>query len=234
MREHRITVVGPLPGNPTHQHRRGEGFARDNFRIDFDRQQVTCPPQGQVSAGWHGPYPTSSPTAAPLIMACFTRSRCKPCPARTKCTTARDAGRNVGFPPRALRTAVTQPRRAAGPGLAQALRSPVRHRGHHQRVRARPRHAPLSLPRAGQGPSTTRPHRRRRQHRTPQPTVFGRTSTPTAADRLPELPRSTRHPAPPFLASRKLTKATKIPDRVKLGLSFGKRGLSVEAWTPTS
>lgn len=33
-REHWFTVVGPLPGNPTHQHRRGEGYARD----DFDRQ----------------------------------------------------------------------------------------------------------------------------------------------------------------------------------------------------
>ncbi|MFF7994607.1 IS1182 family transposase [Kitasatospora xanthocidica] len=100
-REHRITVVGPLPGNPTHQHRRGEGFARDDFRIDFDRLEVTCP-QGQVSRGWHGPYPTSSPTAAPLIVARFTKSQCQPCPVRAKCTTSRDAARNVGFPPREL------------------------------------------------------------------------------------------------------------------------------------
>ncbi|MFI0108079.1 hypothetical protein ACH4NW_06895 [Streptomyces globisporus] len=53
-REHQVTVSGPLKSNPTRQHRRGEGFARDDFHIDFDRQQVTCP-QGQVSAGWHGP-----------------------------------------------------------------------------------------------------------------------------------------------------------------------------------
>ncbi|GAB7183556.1 hypothetical protein ATKI12_3387 [Kitasatospora sp. Ki12] len=83
-REHRVTVVGPLPGNPTRQHRRSEGFARDDFRIDFDRQEVTCP-QGQTSAGWHGPYPTSSPTAAPLIVARFTKSQCRPCPVRAKC-----------------------------------------------------------------------------------------------------------------------------------------------------
>ena len=69
-REHEITVTGPLPGNPTRQHRRNEGFDRDDFHIDFERKQVTCP-QGQVSAGWHGPYPTSSPTAAPLIVARF-------------------------------------------------------------------------------------------------------------------------------------------------------------------
>ncbi|WP_371503525.1 transposase [Kitasatospora sp. NBC_00374] len=68
--------------------------------MDFDRRQVTCP-NGQVSAGWHGPYPTSSPTAAPLIVARFTTSQCQPCPDRPRCTNSR--ARNVGFPPRELR-----------------------------------------------------------------------------------------------------------------------------------
>ncbi|WUV40389.1 transposase (plasmid) [Streptomyces sp. NBC_01483] len=101
-REHQITVSGPLPGNSTRQHRQNEGFERDDFHIDFDRQQLTCP-QGQVSKGWHGPCPTSSPTAAPLIVARFTKSQCRPCPARTRCTTTADSARTVGFPPRALR-----------------------------------------------------------------------------------------------------------------------------------
>lgn len=101
-REHRVTVSGPLPGNPTAQHRRNEGFDRDDFHIDFDRRQVTCP-QGQVSQGWHGPYPTSSPTAAPLIVARFTKAQCQPCPVRTQCTSSKEGARNVGFPPRELR-----------------------------------------------------------------------------------------------------------------------------------
>ena len=101
-REHQVTVSGPLPGNPTGQHRKNEGYDRDDFHIDFDRREVTCP-QGQVSAGWHGPYPTSSPTAAPLIVARFTKSQCQPCPVRAQCTTSRDGARNVGFPPRELR-----------------------------------------------------------------------------------------------------------------------------------
>ncbi|WP_275561333.1 transposase [Streptomyces sp. 5-6(2022)] len=101
-REHQITVSGPLPGNPTRQHRRNEGFDRDDSHIDFDRRRVTCP-QGQVSAGWHGPYPTSSPTAAPLIVARFTKGQCHPCPVRTRCTTTADSARTVGFPPRELR-----------------------------------------------------------------------------------------------------------------------------------
>ncbi|MET7479101.1 hypothetical protein ABZT17_32725 [Streptomyces sp. NPDC005648] len=88
-REHQVTVSGPLKSNPTRQHRQNEGFARDDFHIDYDKQQVTCP-QGQVSAGWHGPYPTSSPTAAPLIVARFTKSQYRPCPARTQCTSTAD------------------------------------------------------------------------------------------------------------------------------------------------
>jgi transposase len=100
-REHQVTLTGPLPGNPTRQHRHQEGYARDDFRVDYDRQEVTCP-QGQVSKGWHGPYPTSSPDAAPLIVARFTKGQCQPCPARAACTTSADGKRTVGFPPREL------------------------------------------------------------------------------------------------------------------------------------
>jgi transposase len=100
-REHQVTLTGPLPGNRTRQHRDQEGYARDDFRIDFDRQEVTCP-QGQVSKGWHGPYPTSSPDAAPLIVARFTKAQCQPCPVRAACTTSGDGKRTVGFLPREL------------------------------------------------------------------------------------------------------------------------------------
>ncbi len=99
-REHQVTVSGPLTVNPTRQHRLGEGFGRDDFHIDFARQQVTCP-NGQVSAGWHGPYPTSELAGAPLIVARFTKSQCQPCPDKPRCTKA--PARNVGFPPRELR-----------------------------------------------------------------------------------------------------------------------------------
>ena len=100
-REHQVTLAGPLPGNRTRQHRDQQGYARDDFRVDYDRQEVTCP-QGQVSKGWHGPYPTSSPDAGPLIVARFTRGQCQPCPARAACTTSGDGKRTVGFPPREL------------------------------------------------------------------------------------------------------------------------------------
>jgi hypothetical protein len=114
-REHQVTLTGPLPGNPTRQHRDQQGHARDDFRIDYGKQEVTCP-QGQVSKGWHGPCPTSSPDAAPLIVARFTRAQCQPCPVRSACTTSRDGARKRRLPAaRALRVAGPQPRRPARP-----------------------------------------------------------------------------------------------------------------------
>lgn len=101
-REHQVTISGPLRSNPTRQHRQNEGFARDDFHIDYDRQQSRAP-KGQVSAGWHGPYPPSSPTAPPLIVARFTKIQCRLCPARAQCTSTADSVRTVGFPPRELR-----------------------------------------------------------------------------------------------------------------------------------
>lgn len=93
--EHQVTVSGPLTVNPTRQHRLGEGFSRDDFHIDFDRQQVTCP-NGKVSAGWHGPYPTSELAGAPLIVTRFAKNQCQPSPDPPRCTSA--PARNVGFP----------------------------------------------------------------------------------------------------------------------------------------
>jgi hypothetical protein len=53
-------IVSPCDPAARYSRRGQEGYARDDFRIDYDRQEVTCP-QGQVSNGWHGPYPASSP-----------------------------------------------------------------------------------------------------------------------------------------------------------------------------
>lgn len=50
----RLRRRGQLPGNPIRQHRQNEGFSRDDFHIDFDCCQLTCP-QRQVSEGSHGP-----------------------------------------------------------------------------------------------------------------------------------------------------------------------------------
>ncbi|MBS2537249.1 IS1182 family transposase [Catenulispora sp. NF23] len=99
-RDHQVALVGPLPpGGGASQRRRQGAFGRDAFDIDFTNRQVTCP-QGQVSRSWHGPYPTSSETAAPVIVVKFAKGQCKPCPEREHCT--KGASRIVGFPPQEL------------------------------------------------------------------------------------------------------------------------------------
>ena len=187
-REHRVTLTGPLPGNRTRQHRVQEGYARDYFRVDYDRREVTCP-QGQVSKGWHGPYPTSSPHAAPLIVARFTKDQCQPCPARAACTTSGDGKRTVGFPPRELYELQAR-NRADQQDPAWHKRYAVRSgvEGTVCEVRPRPRHAPLPLPGTAQGPPATCPDRHRGQHRTPQPAAAQREHIPATADGVPELP----------------------------------------------
>jgi transposase len=168
-REHQVTLVGPLPGNRTRQHRDQEGYARDDFRIDYDRQEVTCP-QGQVSRGWARPLPDLLAGRRPAHRGPLHQGPVPALPGASRLHHLRRRQAHRGLPPaRAARTAGPQPRRPAGPRLAQALRRPVRHRGHRLRIRARPRHAPLPLPRTAQSPPPASPHRHRGQRRAPQP-----------------------------------------------------------------
>ncbi|MET7898938.1 IS1182 family transposase [Streptomyces mirabilis] len=218
-REHQITVSGPLPGNPTRQHRKNEGFDRDDFHIDFDRRQVTCP-QGQVSAGWHGPYPTSSPTAAPLIVARFTKSQCRPCPVRTRCTTTADSARTVGFPSRELRdlqlrvraeqqTPDWKTRYAVRSGVEGTINEFAHGHGmRHCRYRGQPQahlqHVLTAIAVNIERLSGLSP--------TEEPPIT------TATDRLPDLPGPAQHPSVEVLANAGQLNSTafKIPDRVKL------------------
>lgn len=46
-------------------------------------------PQSRTSSSWYGPYPTSSPQAAPLIVIKFAKSECGPRRVRPRCTNSR-------------------------------------------------------------------------------------------------------------------------------------------------
>ncbi|XUL85526.1 IS1182 family transposase [Streptomyces galilaeus] len=94
-RDHRIDLVGPLNrGNPQ-KSRREKGFAREDFTIDFDQRQVTCP-AGQTSRTWLEP-----PAMAPYTVVRFHARQCDPCPQRTSCAPGLSA-RTVNFLPRHL------------------------------------------------------------------------------------------------------------------------------------
>ncbi|MEU3049914.1 transposase [Streptomyces sp. NPDC006984] len=155
--------------------------------MDFDRQQVTCP-QGETSAGWHGPYPASSPTAAPLIVARFTKSQCRPCPVRTCCTTTTDSARTVGFPPRELRDLQLRVRAEQQTPEWQtryAVRSGVE--------------GTVNELTHGHGMRRCRYRGQRKAHLQHVFTAIAQTPAP-AADRLPELPGPARDPPVEVLA----------------------------------
>jgi transposase len=233
-REHQVTLTGPLPGNPTHQHRTQEGYARDDFRIDYDRQQVTCP-QGQVSKGWHGPYPTSSPGAAPLIVARFTKGQCQPRPARAACTTSGDGKRTVGFPRENCTScrSATAPTSKIPPGIsatqcgpasrAPSASSPTATACATAATEASPR--PTSSTSSPPSPSTSsasasylpaRAHPR--DHQRPSRTTSTSTTSSACAPGEPSA-------KPP---------ATKIPDRVKLSGRAGQASRSAPWPSATS
>jgi len=46
-----VTLTGPVKDGGSWQQRRGDGFAREDFHIDFDKRQVTCP-RGKTTGNW--------------------------------------------------------------------------------------------------------------------------------------------------------------------------------------
>jgi hypothetical protein len=94
-REHQIELVGPVKSGNSWQRSQRTGFAREDFAIDFDRRQVTCP-RGEVSRSWVEP-----PALAPYVVVRFRPRQCAPCPDRTSCTNG-SSGRTVNFLPQSL------------------------------------------------------------------------------------------------------------------------------------
>ncbi|WP_181009235.1 IS1182 family transposase [Streptomyces sp. SM11] len=94
-RLHRVDLIGPLAPNTSPQHRARDGFGRDNFIIDFDRREVTCP-NGQVSGNWQD-LPVAAPTKVTVR---FDARQCGRCPEQAKCTPG--PFRSLYFPARHL------------------------------------------------------------------------------------------------------------------------------------
>lgn len=102
-RLHRVTLIGPLPPSTTPQHRAGDGFGRENFIIDFDQREVTCP-NGQVSGNWQD-LPVAEPTKVTVR---FDARQCGRCSERAKCTPG--PFRSLYFPTRRLHELQTKNR----------------------------------------------------------------------------------------------------------------------------
>lgn len=94
-RSHRVQIIGPVKSGNSWQRKDQTGFAREDFTIDFDERQVTCP-RGRVSGNW-----LELPAMAPYTVVRFNPAHCDPCPARASCTSGK-APRTVNFLPRRL------------------------------------------------------------------------------------------------------------------------------------
>lgn len=79
-----IALIGPVQEESTWQARAKEGYAQDDFQIDWDHEVVRCP-TGKTSAGWRE---TTSSRGTPVIEVHFRNADCTACPAKAACTTA--------------------------------------------------------------------------------------------------------------------------------------------------
>ncbi|MEW2219863.1 transposase [Streptomyces sp. NPDC006990] len=101
LRHHQVQLAGPVKASGAWQSKEQTGFARDDFTIDFDQRQVTCPGR-ETSSIWLEP-----PAMAPYTVARFHPRQCNSCPDRPSCTRG-TAAHTVNFLPRHLHEVQTQ------------------------------------------------------------------------------------------------------------------------------
>lgn len=83
-RRYAIDLLGPVRGDYHRQAKEGQGFAAQDFSINWDDQQATCP-AGQTSLSW---TPAIDRGHNAVIKIKFSRRDCLPCRHRSACTSA--------------------------------------------------------------------------------------------------------------------------------------------------
>jgi len=80
-----VELLGPTRHDYQWQARERTGFAAEYFRIDWERQQATCP-EGHQSLSWS---PTTDRKQGAIIRIKFSTKACGPCPCRPLCCRSR-------------------------------------------------------------------------------------------------------------------------------------------------
>lgn len=80
-RDHDVELLGPVRENKHWQVREGKGFDLSNFKIDWERERVTCP-EGKHSIRWS---PTKDAYGRDIIDIQFSRADCGACPSLNSC-----------------------------------------------------------------------------------------------------------------------------------------------------
>jgi transposase len=99
---HHIDVVGPAFGSYRRQRLTGQGYDLRAFVIDWEAQQARGP-QGQTRVQW---TPGRDGSGDPVGRIRFDRATCRACPARSACTWATDAPRQLTVRPQAHHEAI--------------------------------------------------------------------------------------------------------------------------------
>ena len=97
--DYTIALRGPARPDYQWQARAQNGFALDDFHLDWDGEQATCP-AGHTSISWRQ---RPDPAGRPLIWVKFSSKDCGPCPSRPACCRAqgRSPRRTLCLRPRA-------------------------------------------------------------------------------------------------------------------------------------
>ena len=90
-----ITLLGPVPEESSWQARSQQAFDLAQFRIDWQKQQVTCP-EGKSSRHWIETY---NRHGKDVIHAKFSPTYCRSCPSHACCTRAKAGARMLSFHP---------------------------------------------------------------------------------------------------------------------------------------
>ena len=95
LREHGVTLLGPVRGDYHRQAKEGKGFAASDFTVDWEQQRVTCP-AGRLSASW---TPVHDRSGRPKIKIKFAGADCMTCPHRLDCTQSSRSRRTLTLAP---------------------------------------------------------------------------------------------------------------------------------------
>jgi len=90
--DHAIALRGPARPDYHWQARARNGFALDDFRLDWAREQATCP-TGRTSSSWRQ---RPDPAGRPLLWVTFSSKDCGPCPSRSACCHTRAVEAEAG------------------------------------------------------------------------------------------------------------------------------------------
>ena len=174
-----VRLVGPLLEDRSWQARTPGGITLDQFQIDFEQHQATCP-QGQVSSRWTA---TVCEDGSAEVQVAFPTAVCQACAVRERCTKSRKRGRILQL--RGTYAALQAGRQQQQTdAFWQEYTLAGRHRRHRLGPGAPAWCSPHALHRQPQDPRASPVDRHRRQHPPGSPLAHGAASWDDSACQL--------------------------------------------------